>query len=174
MAADHLRSVLPTMTTSPLGNGKTSLKNFHLVVLTGKVPFQLLELTIHGLRLFALQLDNGLAVKANLFVHVINGLVLIVEFDMEVLVAVVDDVELALQLVNPILECGDPIIQAIIGCYHAHLQVIITFLSGLKLVDKTIPHIILHLNGPIGMSGVDIKLSKHQGQLNLHTLQYSH
>ena len=73
MTGDHLRSVLPTATMSPLGNSQMSLKDLDLVVLTSDVLFQTIELMVHSLCLLILQLDNRLAVKADVLVHVVDG-----------------------------------------------------------------------------------------------------
>ena len=102
-----------------------SLENLHLVVLTSNALFKAIKLTVYSLCLFVLQLGNRLAVKADPFTHIVNGMMLVIELDVEILIAVVNGAEFALQLINPIKEHRKPIIQAIVHCNHARLQIIV-------------------------------------------------
>ena len=76
-------------------------KHLDLVVLTSNMLLQHIKLVLHLLRLLALQLDYGTAVKADPLVHVIHFVLLFVEHDADILEVVVDSTELILQLIHP-------------------------------------------------------------------------
>ena len=78
MTGDHLRSTLPATTTTFLCSSKMVEKDFDLVILTSNVLFLCVKSTLHLFRFLALQLDYRTAVEADLLVHVVHLVLLVV------------------------------------------------------------------------------------------------
>ena len=117
------------------GSSKTMEKDLDLVVLPSDTLFQCIKVSFYLLRLLTLQLNDRPAIKADPFVHIKDLVLLFVDGNTDVLLHVTDGSETILQPVKPHVKCRNSIVEAIICCYHSGLQLLITLLGSLNLID---------------------------------------
>ena len=140
-------------------------ENLNLVILTSDTLFHHIKAVLNFLHLLALQLDDRTTIQVDPLVHIVDQVLLFVHGDLDVFLHVTEGPELILPLVYPHVKSGDPIVETMIHRHHGGLQLLVTPLGGINLIDQTGPDVIQHLNGPIGLSGIYVELPRTSDNL---------
>ena len=140
-----------------LSGSQTMEQDLELIILTCDALFQGVDTILDPLGLFALQLDQQLAVEVDLVVRVPNPTLLRVHQDLHIIIHGLKTTPFDLQLVNRLEHSQQTVVQTIVG---GSLQLVETPFGVLNVIDQAVPDVIQQQDSVVNTGGETIELFK--------------